>query len=276
MNLERYFERIGYAGSTRPDHGTLRALHTAHVLHVPFENLDVQLGHPLTTEVPAAYAKIVERRRGGWCYEQNGLLGWALAELGFEVTRIAGAVMRQVNGEATAASHLCLLVRVPGSGREHLVDVGFGGSLLEPIEVAETEQHHAPFGIRLKAVGDGYWRFEERVEEEAFGFDFRTEPADERALAGKCEYLQTSAESPFVLNAVVQQRGPGIHTSLRGRVLTTITTTGTQERLIDCADEFADVLADTFALDLPEAAGLWPRILNRHEQLGLQSSPRLD
>jgi N-hydroxyarylamine O-acetyltransferase len=272
MNIRRYFERIGYSGSTRPDLDTLQALHTAHVLHIPFENLDVQLGHPLTTEVPAAYAKIVGRGRGGWCYEQNGLLGWALAELGFGVTRIAGAVMRQVRGEAATASHLCLLVREPASGLDHLVDVGFGGSMLEPIEVTEARHHHAPFDIRLKRIDDGYWRFEEQIGEEWFGFDFRTEPADEGALAQKCGYLQTSKDSPFVLNAVVQQRSPGKHASLRGRVLTTIATTGTHVRLLDSAEEFTRVLADTFALDLPEAAGLWPGILERHEQLGLQSS----
>ncbi len=269
MNVERYFERIDYSGSTGPELGTLRELLRAHVLHVPFENLDVQLGSALTTEIPAAYVKIVERRRGGWCYEQNGLLGWVLAELGFGVTRIAGAVMRQVNGEATAASHLCLLVRVPGSARDYLVDAGFGGSLLEPLEVAEAEQHHAPFDLRLMRVGGGYWRFEERVNGESFGFDFRTEPADEKALAGKCTYLQTSGESPFVLNAVVQQRGPGKHTSLRGRVVTTITATDTHARLLNSAEEFTGVLAATFGLDVPEAAWLWPRILDRHERLGL-------
>jgi N-hydroxyarylamine O-acetyltransferase len=275
LNIRRYFERIGYSGSPRPDLDTLKALHTAHVFHVPFENLDVQLGHPLTTDVPAAYAKIVERGRGGWCYEQNGLLGWALAELGFRVTRIAGAVMRQVRGAAATASHLCLLVRVPASGRDYVVDVGFGGSLLEPIEVAEARHHHAPFGIRLTRIDDDYWRFEEQVGEEWFGFDFRTEHADEGALAGKCEDLQTSEDSPFVLNTVVQQRSPGKHASLRGRVLTTITTTGTQVRLLDSAEEFTRLLTDTFGLDLPEAACLWPRILERHEQLGLQSSPGL-
>jgi N-hydroxyarylamine O-acetyltransferase len=181
--------------------------------------------------------------------------------------------MRQVRGEAATASHLCLLVRVPASGRDHLVDVGFGGSLLQPIEVAEARHHHAPFGIRLKRIDDGYWRFEEQGGEAWFGFDFRPEPADEAALAHKCGYLQTSKDSTFVLNAVVQRRSPGKHASLRGRVLTTIATTGTHVRLLDSADEFTRVLADTFALDLPEAAGLWPGILKRHEQLGLPSSP---
>ena len=135
MDLSTYFRRIGYRGVARPDLLTLRRLLRAHVLSVPFENLDVQLGRPLGTDPADAYEKIVLRRRGGWCYEQNGLFGWALSAIGYDVTRVAAAVMRVERGAVSEANHLALLVRMPGSVDTWLADVGFGGSLLEPIRL---------------------------------------------------------------------------------------------------------------------------------------------
>ena len=76
MKLQRYLDRINYGGSLEPSFATLAALQKAHVCSVPFENLDVQLGRPLSTSIQEAYEKIVINMRGGWCYEQNGLFGW--------------------------------------------------------------------------------------------------------------------------------------------------------------------------------------------------------
>lgn len=86
MKLSHYLERIEYAGTVEPSTTTLAALLEAHVLAVPFENLDVQLGHATSIRIEDAYEKIVGNARGSWCYEQNGLFGWALARMGFGVT----------------------------------------------------------------------------------------------------------------------------------------------------------------------------------------------
>ena len=125
---------------------------------VPFENLDVQLQRPVSTSVEAAYEKIVVDRRGGWCYEQNGLFGWVLNEIGFSVTRVAASVMRD-ESKASAANHLCLLVKLSDSNRKYLVDVGFGGSLLRPIELKEGHHEQPPFKLGLErdwtiSIGD--------------------------------------------------------------------------------------------------------------------------
>src|SRR6185503_6394389 len=99
MDLQAYLDRIGFAGEARPDLATLTALHRAHLLAIPYENLDVQFGTPVTIEPAAAFEKIVTRGRGGWCYEMNGLFGAALDEIGFQVTRLAGGVRRDLMGE---------------------------------------------------------------------------------------------------------------------------------------------------------------------------------
>lgn len=265
MDLRHYFDRIGYNGERRPSIASLRALQAAHICAVPFENLDVQLGRTLTTTVEPAYEKIVINGRGGWCYEQNGLFGWALSEVGFDVTRLAAGVMRHERGDSATANHLCLLVRVPGTTATYLVDVGFGGSMLEPITFDERDYAQAPFRLGLKKLADEYWRFWEDAGDGEFSFDFLPQPADEAALSMKCDELQTDPKSGFVLNLVAQLRSEKLHKTLRGRIFSVATTHGISRRTIDSVDELLTTLADQFRLDVPGIADLWPRINARHE-----------
>ena len=126
MKLNQYFERIGYQGPAEPTVNVLGDLLRAHALCVPFENLDVQLGHSLTVDPGDAYEKIVTRQRGGWCYEQNGLFGWALSEIGFGVTRLSAAVMRAERGEIADGNHLTLVgLLLGGTGQDNAAGSGF-------------------------------------------------------------------------------------------------------------------------------------------------------
>lgn len=266
--LDNYLERIGYAGDRDPSFATLCALHAAHLESVPFENLDVQLGRPLTTEVGAAYDKIVVRKRGGWCFEQNGVFGWALASLGFDVMRLSCSVMRQSSESASADSHLSLAVRSPrDAAKLYLADVGFGGSLVRPMELGPGEVSQPPFRLGLRQVDDRYWRFWEDDGGGEFTYDFVLAPADERTLATTCLDLQRDPESSFVLNLVVQRRFAQSHVALRGRVLKTMSAAGAETRLLRSAAELVETLSDKFGLDVPEASTLWPRITARHRIL---------
>ncbi len=267
MQLQPYLDRIGYAGDVRPDQSVLVALQKKHVCAVPFENLDVQLGRPVTISPEDAYEKIVVKGRGGWCYEQNGLFAWALSEIGFDVSRTAAAVMRQDQGDESLANHLCLLVTTPESPNKYLVDVGFGGSMLEPIELLEGEHSQPPFRLGLNKNADGYWRFWEDLGGGKFSFDFLAEPADEAALQAQCALLQSDPSSNFVLNLVAQLRTRDQHKVLRGRVLRIASGTGVRKHTLQSADELVGTLASHFQLDLPEAADLWPRVIARHEDL---------
>ena len=267
MHLQSYLDRIEYRGDLRPDHSVLVALQQAHVCAVPFENLDVQLGRPVTISPEDAYQKIVVNGRGGWCYEQNGLFGWALSEIGFDVTRAAGAVMRQDQGDASLANHLCLVVSTPEAPVRYLVDVGFVGSLNKPIVLAELEHGQPPFRLGLRTLDDGYWRFWEDLGDGEFSFDFRAEPADEAALQAQCALLQSDPSSNFVLNLVAQLRTRDRHKVLRGRVLRIASSTGVSKQTLNSADELVDTLASHFHLHIPEVAELWPRVVARHETL---------
>jgi len=271
MQLNNYFERIGWSGATAPTLDTLGVLLRAHNHSIPFENIDVQLGNTLTTNVEDAYEKIVNAGRGGWCYEQNGLFGWALSQIGFDVRRIAGSVMRAHRGPTSHANHLALLVSFPHDDGRWLVDAGFGGSLLRPIPLQEDTHYHDPFTIGLRQHGENSWQFWERTDEDEFSFDFEDLPADERAMSDRCHYLQTSLESSFVQNFVCQLRRPNSHIVLRGRVFSTISSEGKCERVLESADELVTTLSDEFGLIAPEVASLWGQICERHIQISAQN-----
>jgi N-hydroxyarylamine O-acetyltransferase len=267
LRLPDYLERIAYHGEVAPTRNVLEQLLAHHVQSIPFENVDVQLGIRLTTEPADAYRKIVNRQRGGWCYEQNGLFGWALSEVGFEVTRIAAAVMRADRGDIATANHLCLLVQTEDSNTPWLVDVGFGGSMFAPIELRESAHEQRPFRLGLRRTNDDHWQFWEDIGKGEFHFDFHPAPADENALAGKCEFLQTNPESSFVQSLVAQIRLPDSHKTLRGKVFSHATSKGVETSVIASPEELVVVLRDHFRLDVPEVAELWPRIEARHQEL---------
>ena len=244
-----------------PTAETLDGVMRAHLAAIPFENLDVQLGRPTSRALPAIFAKLVTGRRGGWCYEQNELLGWALAEIGFAVTPLAGGVMRAAAGDAMLGNHLALRIMLD---MPYLVDVGFGGSLARPIRLAAGEHRHPPYDLSLARLDDGYWRYEEWMDGRPFSFDFLDTPADQALLDAQHARLQADPASPFVLNLVAQRRLGDRHFSLRGRVLTELGPEGRRETLIADADALVETLAARFALDVPEIAARWPAIQDRH------------
>jgi N-hydroxyarylamine O-acetyltransferase len=273
MDLAAYLGRIGHAGPVRPDLATLRAVHRAHLQAIPYDSLDVQLGRPLTIDPAAAYDKIVRRRRGGWCYEMNGLLGWALGEIGFSVTRMAGAAMRAERGDFTIGNHLVLRIDIPGEPAPWIADVGFGDGILDPFPLKPADLTAEGHRFRLEAMDDGWWRFHNHEFGGAKSFDFTLPPADPALLAEKCAWLQSAPDSPFVLNLICQRWRGGEVLQLLGRTYRQITPGVRNERTIASADEMVAVLKDDFALDVPEAAGLWPRVVARHEEVMAAAAP---
>ena len=263
MQLAAYLKRIDFAGDVRPDLDTLRRLHRAHVEHIPFENLDVQLGRAVSRDPAAIFDKLVVRRRGGWCYEMNGLLASALEAIGFDVVRMAGGVMRAVHGDEMIGNHLVLMVRLD---RPYLVDAGFGSGLIEPTPIEAGPFQQRRFGFRLDDLGGGWWRFHGDPKFGTTSFDFETKDADDRLLGARCTWLQTDPSSGFVLNAVAQRYAPAAHYLLRGRVLRT-TGDRVDVQVIASADAYVATLNQVFDLDVPDARALWPKIVARHQQL---------
>ena len=125
IDLSAYFERIGHTGSTAPTLETLRALHLAHTSTFAFENLDGWSNRPVSLRIDDIAAKMIVRRRGGYCFESNALFAAVLERLGYTVGRLcARVVWMQPPGTRTPRTHM--LLRVPLEGRDWIADVGFG------------------------------------------------------------------------------------------------------------------------------------------------------
>lgn len=261
MNLEAYFARVGYTGSHEPTLETLMALHRLHLLAIPYENLDIHLGRPLTLSLPQIFDKLVAEQRGGWCFEMNGLFAWALRELGFEVT-LLGAFVERVNAPPkTQPDHLLLLVQLD---KPYLVDVGFGDGIVEPLPLAPGS--HVQRGLEYELSQEGeHWVFRNDLQSGAPGFRFTLESHVLPDFAGMCHALQTLPESGFV-RAVVCQRWTGEgYTVLRGATLRESGKGGVRERVLENATDFETTLQGHFGLAIPEALGLWPRVWASHE-----------
>lgn len=165
MDMHAYLDRMNYRGVQAVTPDTLRALHLAHVLAVPFENLDNFLARPVSLEPADLFAKIVMAQRGGYCFELNGLFSLLLEELGFSVTRLIARV-RYGAKPPYPKSHQVSMVKA--GGESWLVDVGFGGNgLLEPIRLSpgvQAAQYSEEF--RLTAIESGEYLLQCLVHEE--------------------------------------------------------------------------------------------------------------
>ena len=151
INVDSYLDRIQFHGTPHVDLSTLRALHLQHVFNIPFENLDIHLGQPISLNSSALFHKLVLRKRGGYCFELNGLFQVLLESLGFQVFSASGRVLFDAEG-IPPRSHRLLIVTL--EGERWLIDVGFGAyGLLEPIPL-ETGIQHQQFGEIFKLDHD--------------------------------------------------------------------------------------------------------------------------
>ena len=248
MDLDAYLGRIGYAGDPRADAATLRAMQQAHLLHVPFENLDVHWGRPIALDEHAFHRKIVVERRGGFCYELNGLFAWALRELGFKVSLLAANVYRADGGLGGDFGHLALRVDLD---RAWLADVGFGDAFREPLALDERgPQAQIDRVYRLRDDGDV------RVVEARFPsgdwlprYRFRDVPHPLSAFAAACDMHQTSADSPFTQNRICTlAHAEGRTTLWNLRLIETDLRGGKTERPLSGWTEFHALARERFGI----------------------------
>ncbi len=265
MNLDAYLHRIRFTGNPRPDRATLAALMQAQLQSVPFENVDQQLGIPVPTDVESAYAKVVQRRRGGWCFELNTLFHWALTEIGFVVETLAGHVGNNSESRAAPADHMFLRVDCE---EPLLVDTGFGGSMIEPIPLFQANTHQPPYTLSVTEQDDGWFRFSEQLAGgDPTSFDYRLTPVGDTCFDDISKSLQTDEDSSFRRMLKAQRRYPGRHVILRGCVRKDIGLAHMSEKVLTSSAALVDCLHDDFELAVPQIAAVWPTIRKRHEDL---------
>ncbi|MGV0744031.1 arylamine N-acetyltransferase family protein [Mycolicibacterium sp. XJ870] len=256
-DLTGYFARIGFTGPARADLETLRTVVAAHNRSIPFENLDPLLGIPVVDLSFAALAdKLVDRRRGGYCYEHNGLLGYVLEEMGFGVDRLAGRVvwMKEPDAPLPAQTHNVLAVTVPGVDGRYLVDVGFGGQTLSsPIRLEAgpvQETRHEPY--RLVDHEDGYVLSAQIRGQWQPLYTFTTAPRPRIDLEVGSWYVSTYPKSIFVVGLTAALITDEARVNLRGRNLAIHSGSGTERIRFDTAAQVLDALTGRFGIDLAD------------------------
>ena len=272
MNLDAYLHRIGLQGPLPATLDTLQAVHRAQAFAVPYEAVDVFAGVGVSTDLAAIQDKIIRRGRGGWCYEQNSLLVWALGALGFDVRRAVAGAYQGNPGPDIMGNHVVGIVTLAGA--EWLCDLGLGDALRGPIPLHAGDHRDGPLVFRLETLPDGRWRFWNHPAGDPSNFDLDPGPADEALLQRKHDALQADPVSSFRLNFQAMRMGPVGSTVVYGRVLRRTTPEGTEKRLITGPGELEAILAAEFGLTGVPIAPLWPRILARHAQVfGAEDAP---
>ena len=263
--LTAYLDRIGLAGPVSADVDTLRNIVAAHGRSIPFENLDPLLGIPVADLSAEALAdKLITRRRGGYCYEHNGLLGYVLDELGYGVDRLAGRVvwMKEPDAPLPALTHNVLAVTVPGDAGHFLVDVGFGGQTLSsPIRLqtaAVQQTRHEPYRLmELPTQGAPVYELSAQVRGQWQPlYRFTAVPQPRIDLEVGSWYVSTHPGGIFVVGLTAALVTDDARINLRGRNLAIHHHDGTEKIRFDTAEQVLDALTGRFGINLSDLDGV--------------------
>ncbi|HEV2115727.1 MAG TPA: arylamine N-acetyltransferase [Terriglobales bacterium] len=249
MNLPAYLARIGYTGPVAPTPEVLRALHRAHMLSVPFENLDISRGRKIVVDQDAFVRKIVEEHRGGFCYEMNGAFAALLEAIGFKVTLLSARVARQDGSFGPEFDHLTLRVDLD---QPWLADVGFGDSFIEPLRLLP--------GIGQQ-IGEQIYRLMEadnrlQLEKWEAGnpwkqmYQFTLQPRQLAEFAGMCHYHQTSPESSFTRKRLCTRATAEGRITLSDMKLVITRDGSKEERMLSSEEEWRAALREYFGVVL--------------------------
>jgi N-hydroxyarylamine O-acetyltransferase len=254
--IDTYLDRIGYTGPTTPDAETLRGIVQAHLYAVPFENLDiVPLGRPIRLEPNALFEKIVLNRRGGFCYEVNGLFSLLLRELGYEVTLATAQWPVEDGGLTPIFDHMVLLVRCPGEPARWLVDVAAGRqSTARPLRLELDVQQFLPESgatYRFTQEGD-YLRLSTLPQEGEWThvYSFTEIPRHYDDFVERCIYHQTSPDSHFTQAILCSLATPEGRITISGDRLITTVNGNRDEREIRDNTELHELLRTHFGINL--------------------------
>ena len=255
MDIDAYLQRIDQRGSVTPSFECLYALHRAHLLAVPFENLDIHLGRRIALDEATLFEKVVSQRRGGYCYELNGLFSGLLSGLGFRVTRLAADIPAESGGCGFGFDHLILLVELDD---RWIVDVGFGDSYRAPLNLdARVEQSGVGASRYRITEHDQRWKFEAAGETGTWSVDYDCDLSPRRLsdFRPACDYYELNPASGFRRKRITSRGTETGHVSLTNDRLI-ITTDGARRELpLASESDYLRGLKDHFGIVLE--AGKW-------------------
>lgn len=253
MDLQAYFKRIRYTGTTNPTLATLTALHRAHLQAVPFENLNIHIPRPIILKEEALFQKIVHENRGGFCFEQNGVFSAVLRELGFEVIRLEANVYHaDTDDYGIPLNHMALLVTI--DNKRYLADVGFGAAFSEPLEIDNPNiqvQDVGKFKIEHDGLTGIYSDHLNTAEKMTTSYRFFFTAHDLSDYEGACHYMQTSPKTHFTQKRVCSRMSAEGRISLTDTQFITTTLAGERTEIpINDEDHYHRILREQFGIDV--------------------------
>ncbi|MCB2230129.1 arylamine N-acetyltransferase [bacterium] len=250
MNTLRYLRRIGVAQLQPETIDGLAYLQEHHLLHVPFENLDIKRTVPISLDTGTIYDKVIGDRRGGFCYELNGLFCELLRELGYTVDMVSARVFRD-NGTLSAEfDHMALIVHL--AKQRLLVDVGFGDSARGPLPLPNGQHADISGHYRLKAAesSDTEAFVLERETDGAWKglFQFSTVAREPNEFSDMCRYHQTSPDSHFTQRNMITIATPTGRFTLTDTKVTETESGLKMETPVGSVEEYERILEEKFGI----------------------------
>lgn len=218
MDKQAYLKRFAAEEKKEATLDYLCHLQEQHMLHIPFENLDVIYKTPILLDVQRFYEKIVEHHRGGFCYELNGLFCWLLEQLGFDAHLVSATVQKEDGSWALQDSHATILSAL--DKQVYLVDVGFGDSVRKPIPLTGETVEDVSGAYRVQKLDDVTYDLQKKEKAWKTKYRFTTDKKHLEQFAPMCDFNQTSPNSPFTKTNLTTMATKTGRITLSGTTLT--------------------------------------------------------
>jgi N-hydroxyarylamine O-acetyltransferase len=255
FSLDGYLARIGWGGPREATRATLESVLRAHMMRVPFENLDVLLGRGIRIDLDSVYGKLVTARRGGYCFEHGTLLLAALQHLGFQPVAHAARVIQLRPRSEAPLTHMFLTVQVEGAA--FVLDPGFGGHAPRvPVPLTGDEVRDGTDVHRMVRQGSE-WALEARIDGvPTLLWSSSVEPAEPVDFVMANHFVSTFPESPFVTRLMLRALTPTVRVSMMNQDVTVRDAGGQRTRTMASRAELRQLLMDHFGFDLPDVERL--------------------
>jgi N-hydroxyarylamine O-acetyltransferase len=247
MHIDQYLERINYAGELHPSLDVLSQLQKTHLLHVPFENLDIHRG--VWIEPKNSFDKIVVRQRGGFCYELNGLFFELLREIGFNAIMVSARVYDKMKGYGPEFDHLAIIVYI--GPEPYLVDVGFGEFAMQPLRVNTIVEQYDPRGTFKVEAFDEQYKIVQKMDANGQWvpeYLFSPEPRHWHDFKNMISFHQTSPMSHFTQKRICSLATIGGRITLTGKTLKMTSSGHIAEKELDTEKEVQEALWEYFGI----------------------------
>lgn len=245
-DLNHYLNRINFRNTLEATKEILFELQRTHLYQVPFENLDIHAHRWIDPE--NAFKKVVGHRRGGFCYELNGLFFQLLQSIGFDCFLISGCVANEQGVFGPEFDHMAIVVRI--QDELYLVDVGFGEFSLEPLKIVLGESIYDPRGtFRFDAFGEDRMVIQKIIGRRIvpkYHFSLKSRKASE--FKGMCKFHQTDPASPFTKRPLCSLPLPNGRMTITGNVLRITKESGIEQRRIHTKQELHEILKEVFGM----------------------------